>query len=280
MLILHFAPHPVLLEFVNSVYVFDIDFRVGNGLSPIYPFVPSPNRFLCFFLQDPMKLSKGLGQEFGQRARSVIIGPQLSPITLDLGQHYQAVVVCLKPAGMYRLLGIPMAELVDCDYDARLLMGQEIDELTERLQEARSPVARNDITQRYLLSKLLTLKPLLPFDRAMLDQVQASGNLPIERVAAAACLSLRQFERQSHERLGLPPKVYSRMIRFSHAYKYKESALRTSWTEIAHRCGYFDQMHFIRDFRFFTGFTPGRLKAEEIEKSVLFRTMEDLAISF
>ena len=119
---IHFAPHPALLEFVNSVFVFDIDFRAGSGLSPIYPFVPSPNRFLCFFLHDQVKLSKGPGQEFIERARSIIIGPQLLPVTLDLGQQHQAVVVCLKPAGMYRLLGIPMAELVDCDYDARLVM--------------------------------------------------------------------------------------------------------------------------------------------------------------
>lgn len=280
MLPVHFAPHPALLEFINSVFVFDIDFRAGTELSPIYPFVPSPNRFLCFFLHDQVKMSKGPGQEFIQRARSIIIGPQLTPVTLDLGQQHQALVVCLKPAGMYRLLGIPMAELVDCDYDARLVMGREIDELVERLQEARGPAARNDITQHYLLGKLPQLKPSLPFDLAMLHQVQASGNLPIERVAARACLSVRQFERKSYERLGLSPKVYSRMIRFSHAYKYKESTPATSWTEIAHRCGYFDQMHFIRDFKFFAGFTPSMLKEEEIKKSMLFRTMEDLSISF
>ncbi|MEJ7663659.1 MAG: helix-turn-helix domain-containing protein [Hymenobacter sp.] len=102
----------------------------------------------------------------------------------------------------------------------------------------------------------------------------------MERLAAAACLSVRQFERKSYERLGFSPKLYSRMIRFSHAYKYKECAPHTSWTEIAHRCGYFDQMHFIRDFKFFTGYAPGILTEEEVRKSVLFRTLEDLTIAF
>jgi AraC-like DNA-binding protein len=275
----HFEPHAALLEFANSVFVFNTDFRAGTSLSPIYPFVPSPNRFLCFFLHDQVKISKGPGQEFIPRARSVIIGPQLLPVTLDLGRQHQAVVVCLKPAGMYRLLGIPMAELVDCDYDARLVLGREIDELLERLQESRSNAEKNAITQAYLLGKLPKLKPVLPFDRAMLQQVHASGNLAIERVAAQACLSLRQFERKSYDRLGFSPKVYSRMIRFSHAYKYKESSPFTSWLEIAHRCGYFDQMHFIRDFKFFAGFAPSGLRHEEIEHSVRFRTMEDLTVS-
>jgi transcriptional regulator GlxA family with amidase domain len=97
-------------------------------------------------------------------------------------------------------------------------------------------------------------------------------------VAARACLSVRQFERLSHERLGLPPKTYSRMIRFSHAYKCKEIAPHTSWTEIAHRCGYFDQAHLARDFRFFAGHSPGGLTPEAVAQSVLFKTMEDLAI--
>ena len=275
----HFAPHAALLEYIDSVFVLNIDFRAGGSLSAIYPFVPTHNRFLCFYLHDPVQVKKQTGG-FVTKARSIIIGPQLTPVTLDLGLDHQAVIVNLKPAGMYRLLGIPMAELVDCDYDARLVMGREIDELLDRLQEGRTDQARNDITQRYLLGKLGQLKPLLPFDLAMLQQVHASGNLPIERVAAQACLSVRQFERKSYERLGLSPKVYSRMIRFSHAYKYKETAPHTSWTEIAYRCGYFDQMHFIRDFKFFAGVAPSMLKKEEIEKSVLFRTMEDLSISF
>jgi len=273
----HFAPHPALLEFIDSVFVLDFDFRAGAGMSPIYPFVPTHNRFLCFYLQDQVKVKKQTG-DFATRARSIIIGPQLTPVTLDLGQRHQAVVVNLKPAGMYRLLGIPMAELVERDYDARLVVGREIDELLERLHEGRTAERRNDTVQHYLLGKLGQLRPLLPFDAAILRQVRASGNLPIEQVAAEACLSVRQLERLSYERLGLSPKVYSRMIRFSHAYKCKESAPHVSWTAIAHRCGYFDQMHLIRDFKLFAGHAPGLLTPEGIEKSVRFRTMEDLSI--
>ena len=274
----HFAPHAALLEYIDSVFIVTIDFRVGGGLSAIYPFVPTHNRFLCFYLHDPVKVKKQTGG-FVSKARSIIIGPQLTPVTLDLGQDHQAIIVNLKPAGMYRLLGIPMAELVDCDYDARLVLGREIDELLGRLQESQRNAAKNVLIQTYLLGKLPMLRPMLPFDLAMLQQVHASGNIPIERVAAQACLSLRQFERKSYERLGFSPKMYSRMIRFSHAYKYKESAPHASWLDIAHRCGYYDQMHFIRDFKFFAGFTPSVLREQQIEQSVRFRTMEDLTIS-
>ena len=273
----HFAPHPARLDFIDGVFVLDIDFRARPDLSAIYPFVPSHNRFLCFYLADELRVRKQ-GGDFLPRARSVIIGPQLTPVTLDLGQQHQSVIVNLKPAGLFRLLGIPMVELVERDYDARLVLGREIDELLECLHEGRTPARRNDIVQHYLLGKRARLRPGLPFDSAMLHQVRASGNLPIEQVAARACLSVRQFERLSYERLGLAPKTYGRLVRFSHAYKCKESAPRASWTEIAHRCGYFDQTHLIRDFHSFAGHAPGRLTPEALSHSVLFRTLEDLDI--
>jgi len=270
----YFPPHPALLEYVDSVTVLDIDFTTENSLSPIYTFVPTHTRFLCFYLHDPVKVKKQ-DDNFITRARSIIIGPQLTPVTLDLGEKHHTVIVCLKPCSMYRLLGIPLEEIVDCDFDARLVIGREIDEVLDRLREARSNQEKNNIIQLYLLHKLQQLKPALPFDLAMLQLVGASGNLSIDYVASQSCLSVRQFERKSLERIGLSPKLYARMVRFSHAYKYKEAYPDMTWIDIAYRCGYFDQMHLIRDFKFFAGFTPGMLKEEDIKKSVRFRTLED-----
>ena len=270
----YFPPHPALLEYVESITILNIDFTCGNDLSPIYTFVPTHTRFLCFYLHDQVKVKKQDG-DFITRARSIIIGPQLTPVTLDLGQNHHAIIVSLKPCSMYRLLGIPLEEIVDCDFDARLIIGPEIDEVLDWLREARSNQEKNIIIQQYMLHKLQQLKPALPFDLAMQQLVGASGNLSIDYVASQSCLSVRQFERKSLERIGLPPKFYARMIRFSHAYKYKETYPGMSWIAIAHQCGYFDQMHFIRDFKTFAGFTPGLLKEEDIKKSVRFRTLED-----
>lgn len=269
-----FKPHPALLEYVDSVTILNIDFATENSLSPIYTFVPTHTRFLCFYLHDPVKVKKQQGN-FITRARSIIIGPQLTPVTLDLGKRHHTVIVCLKPCGMYRLLGIPLKEIVDCDFDARLIIGREIDEVLHRLQETESNQEKNIIIQNYLLYKLRQLKPALPFDLAMLQLVSASGNLSMDYIASQSCLSVRQFERKSMQRIGLSPKLYARMVRFSHAYKYKETYPQMPWIAIAHQCGYFDQMHFIRDFKYFAGFTPNVLKEEGIIKSVRFRTLED-----
>lgn len=269
-----YTPHPALLEYVEAIIIMDIDFTAPGSLSPIYTFVPTHTRFLCFYLDDQVKVKKGDG-EFLTRARSIIIGPQLTPVTLDLGRKHQTIIVGLKPCSMYRLLGIPMNELIDCDFDARLIIGKEIDEVIDRLQEAKTNTQKNQVIQQYLLAKLLKLKPALPIDSAMLQLIGAQGNLSIDYIASQSCISVRQFERQCLSRIGLSPKLYARLIRFSQAYKFKENFPNATWTEITQLCGYFDQMHLIRDFKFFAGFTPAMLREKDIESSVRFQTLSN-----
>jgi len=68
-------------------------------------------------------------------------------------------------------------------------------------------------------------------------------------------LSERQFERQFRKFSGFSPKLFSRIVRFQSAltqYGNNEKSL----TEIALETGYYDQSHFIHDFKEFSGYHP------------------------
>ena len=82
------------------------------------------------------------------------------------------------------------------------------------------------------------------------------GALGVADAAAEAGLSVRQFERRFSEQVGVPPKLYARIVRFNAALEAKMSAPRRLWTDIAHDFGYYDQMHMVRDFEDFTGENP------------------------
>jgi transcriptional regulator GlxA family with amidase domain len=69
------------------------------------------------------------------------------------------------------------------------------------------------------------------------------------------CLSLRQFQRRFKELSGFPPKLYARIIRFGAAMQRYGNNFR-SLTDIAYECGYYDQSHFIHDFKEFSGYHP------------------------
>src|SRR5690606_12001649 len=134
--------------------------------------------------------------------------------------------------------------------------------LNDKLQAAESHVAIRDLVEAFLLQQAQDIRPRLPFDLAMHQLLQRQGNMTIDHVAAQACLSVRQFERVSRARLGMSPKAFARVVRFSAAYRLREERPGLRWTDIAYQCGYFDQMHLIRDFKDFAGMAPGVIERE------------------
>lgn len=260
MLTKFYTPHVLLQEFVQCIMVVHAELETaGSGICP-YP--PAPQNSLFFYINDRIKVKKEGETDYSLQPRSVIVGPMISRATLDIHRNHKAVRVGFHPGGLFRLLGLHMTEMVDGHYDAVDVYGSEMIEVNNKLQEACSFDEIKDIIELFLLQKVSVLKRALPFDRAMLELLRSSGNLSIENAASMACLSLRQFERVSKERIGIPPKFFARLIRFSKAYRMRENFPDMNWTHIAHESGYFDQMHFIRDFKQFAGVTPGIIERD------------------
>ncbi len=255
-----YLPHVLLQEFVNCIMVVHAEMYADDPAVVCYP--PTPQHSLFFYINDRIKVQKEGGNDFILQPRSVVVGLQSSTVSLDIGRSHKAVRVGFHPGGMYRLLGFSMAEMIDGSYDAADVFGNEMQDVNNRLQEAGSFDEIKEVIEQFLLVKLKLLKRAVPFDNAMLELLRLNGNVPIEQIASLACLSLRQFERVSKERIGLSPKVFARLVRFSKAYRLRENFPQASWTSIAYECGYFDQAHFIRDFKEFAGVAPGIIEKE------------------
>jgi len=84
-------------------------------------------------------------------------------------------------------------------------------------------------------------------------------------------MSVRNFERKCKERLGMPAKMYARIARFHKAYKILESRPIISWTDLTYEVGYYDQTHFIKDFKEFTGLTPTLIHKELSDEHLQFQ---------
>ena len=243
-----------------------VNHRVPEGAPPvIYTYPPTPQASLFFYIDDRLKVKKEDEDEFITSPPSVIVGQQLKRVSIDINRSHRAVRVGFHPGGLYRLLGFSMSDTIDEHYAAEDVFGKDIREVDERLQSAKNNDEIKNIVEAFLLKKARQVKTILPFDMAMLELLRQQGNLPVEQMASIACVSLRQFERLSKERIGLPPKLYARIVRFSKAYRLREEFPEATWTQIAHQCGYFYQMHFIRDFKQFAGITP-RLAEKDLAR--------------
>jgi transcriptional regulator GlxA family with amidase domain len=66
----------------------------------------------------------------------------------------------------------------------------------------------------------------------------------------------RTLERHFLEQVGLHPKTFSRLVRFISVIRFMESNLKVKWRQLADTCGYYDQSHFIHEFKSLTGKLP------------------------
>lgn len=249
----YYGPDPALRDYIENVIV--VNFYLTEEMPPVVTFVPDYHQYLCFILEDKINvLEEG---HFIERGDAILVGSHLGPTKIALGKKHNAVYVQFKPAGLYALFNVPQEEMLNCCYDARVFIEPaQINRLVERLSAASTADTQNQLLQLFLIERLSKSKLILPFDRAIHAFVEKGGNLSIEQTAAFSCVSLRQFERLCKSRLGLSPKIFGRLIRFSNVYKLKELYPDLSWCQMALKCGYYDHMHMIRDFKQFTGINP------------------------
>jgi AraC-like DNA-binding protein len=250
-----YIPHPALQEFVTSILTINACLpEVGNEI--IIPYPPTPIQSIIFHGEFPVKLKKEGDSLFQLKPSTVIVGPQYTRVNLLIQERLNIIRVDFHPCGLYRLLGIPMKYLFDNDFNAVDIIGRDIKKVIEKLVGISNDEKRKCIVENFLLQKVKDLKKSLPFDFAIRELMKKNGNITLDKIASLSCLGIRQFERICGERIGMPPKLFARIIRFSKAYRLKESFPAISWTSIAHEAGYFDQMHLIRDFKEFAGVTP------------------------
>ncbi len=200
---------------------------------------------------------------FIQKPASLVVGPQVTRVNLQLGTNHRMLCVAFQPGGLYRFLGMPMQGMCDQDFDTLDIVGSHAREVNEQLMESEDGLTAKNIVEQFMLTRLNRVKSLLPVDLALKELIQSGGALPVDKLASLACLSVRQFERVCKDRLGLSPKLFARLTRFSFAYRMREMHPQVSWTHIAHSAGYYDQMHLIKDFKTFAGVTP-RIMEEQI----------------
>ena len=81
------------------------------------------------------------------------------------------------------------------------------------------------------------------------------GQSDIESISSQLNISSRSLERHFKKAIGLSPKFYSRIIRLKHVFEMVESGNR-DWADIVFQSGYYDQAHFIKNFKEFIGEDP------------------------
>ncbi|WP_353721841.1 helix-turn-helix transcriptional regulator [Dyadobacter sp. 676] len=173
-----------------------------------------------------------------------------------IGRDFGIFGIYLYPYAIPALFGVPAAEVSNQMPDLTSFLGQAGTDLEEQVMLAADHTSRVAIVSEFLRKCIRKREIHEPAVFSVISSVIRSNGLArIPDLAARSFLSTRQFERKFLAFSGFSPKLFSRIIRFQSAlneYGNKHKSL----TEIAYECGYYDQSHFIHDFKAFSGEHP------------------------
>lgn len=266
--------HPALQSLIRHIVILKADFgNIPVSLSGNY--MPSPDQAMFINLYTQLKSKKSGENNFNTVTSCTLMGAQITPFKLVVEESHTTVSIIFQPGGLNRFLNIPMTEIFDNGYSAKEVIGKEIEELLEKSHDTISLNELDSIVQMYFLRKLNQVNEPLPIDFA-LKYLQSNYNTNMDKIAAMACMSIRNFERKCKERLGMSAKTYARIARFHKAYKMLENRSVISWPDLAYEVGYYDQTHFIKDFKEFAKATPTILHKELSGEHIQFQNWDNI----
>lgn len=141
---------------------------------------------------------------------------------------------------------------MDDIYDSTSLV--EISDLSPH----SSPADIVQCIERFLSNQIQNQKPSV-IHLALSEMEGLNGFVNIEQIASMCALSQAQFRKRFNAEIGMSPKEYSKILRFNAALNVRKRLPHLSLTETAHLLGYFDQSHFIKDFKSITSCAPKTL---------------------
>lgn len=169
--------------------------------------------------------------------------------------------------GLYMLTGLSMHILSDDIVPAEAIWGQEIESLCAQMYEAGDTIAMIRLLEGFFYRKLSDQPGCRDTRgvRAAIYAMEHQGIYQINTLLDASFLSQRSMQRHFKEQIGMAPKTYARICRFNRARQFLDQTENPFWPELVHKLGYFDQSHFIRDFRRFAGRSPGAYMEEKAQ---------------
>ncbi len=189
--------------------------------------------------------------------RSWISGERDAPIVIEETGVIHLVGVRFKPGGAYPFFRFPISEFTARVVELDSVWGGEIDRLRQQLADAAQPAAVFAHLEGWLSRRLTgQAEPCRPVAFA-LDRIRIGGeDARIGRIVEQTGISHKHLVREFDRHVGLSPKTFARVCAFQSAVKHIGFKPSVDWADTAAACGYFDQAHFIREFRSFTGMTP------------------------
>lgn len=216
---------------------------------------------IIFHYGDPYRINLGTAWEL--QSASLLGGQLRNYFYLENTGVSGIVGIKLKPTAVTHLFNISMDELTDKVVDLPLVTGHSFQPIAAAIR----PGIDHDTIIRFINDHVKQLAEKASYhanhaDRAVTQIIEKKGMITVAELIGTLGTSERNLERIFKKYIGLSPKFYTRIIRFNTIFQLIQEG-DPRWTSIAFDSGFYDQSHFIRNFKAFTGEDPTRYFFDE-----------------
>lgn len=205
----------------------------------------------------------------GDANGATVCGAHSEGFIISNDQKVSFMGVHFKPGGGAAFFIPPAGELHNQIVSLETLWSSSALELRDRLLKAQPLATRFRVLEQFLLKMMQPSKrhPAVDFALCEFARIAEDNTAPpilvptVRAVTEQIGFSTRHFNQLFRDQVGLTPKLYCRIQRLQQVLSLLAKEERVNWLDVALACGYFDQAHFIHDFRKFADCTPSEYLA-------------------
>lgn len=187
-------------------------------------------------------------------------------ITISALPGSSMLVVRFREGMAYPILQLPIGILKNQVLSADLMLNPEINRLHEKLVNAPTPAEKFAFTLDFLTLRLRQNQGIHPAVQFAVGKIMADPALvTIDAIAKKTGWSHKHLVTLFDKFVGVSPKEFVRIARFQKAVAAIGDKASVDWSNLAYDCGYYDQAHFIKDFKRFSGLSPAAYLGERGE---------------
>jgi AraC-like DNA-binding protein len=247
-------PHPALAPYIK-LFWYTRNPLAQHGLERVLP---------TAHLQIVMSLARDYltdcnGSMSGHSAASILGGIRSRYQVIDRFDMTELIGVIFRPGGTTPFFPMSAHDAANTEIGLGDLWGRHEARLRDRLRESghigeKFRILDAEFLQRLAQRRATQQPPALSL--ALTAMHGSDEALTVGGISRRIGLSTRRLSEIFREQVGTTPKLYLRILRFQKAVQQLHRGTDVRWMDLALNCGYYDQSHFVNDFREFSGINP------------------------
>ena len=256
------TPIPQLQNHIEKMWLFE-----SSGKMPVDDMklvVPNGNIKLTISYQNGIVAAIN-GKAFASKEHDITLTGLVDvPVILDVDEDTvtETIGIEFNPQSVYRFFHFNLNEIQNQIYSLSDVLESAGKQLTEQIANATSVQQKIFLVQKFLLNQLALHDEDLIFEYCVKKIQSSKGTISIKELEKKTDYSSRWLNMKFNDKLGVSPKNLSSIIRFKQYYQALISDNEKSFFKNDFYMLYYDQSHFIKAFKRFTGLPPTRFEKQ------------------